>query len=76
MRTVTDEKSYEHVTTGAILLPLLLAAPHGRSVFWLASDSACDPEGNFRSPRILYQKRLLSVLFDDAVSCQDCMANV
>jgi len=35
-----------------------------------------DPEGNFCPPRILYQKRLLSALFDDAVSCQDCMASV
>ena len=47
-----------------------------RSVFWLGSDAACGSRREFPSARTLYQKRLLSVLFDDAVSCQDCMASV
>jgi hypothetical protein len=75
MRIVRDTHCYEHATTDAILLPWLLAAPHGPYCGWAVTQPA-DPEGNFRPPRILYQKWLLSALFDDAVSCQDCMASV
>jgi hypothetical protein len=63
------------MTTDAILFPLLLAAQHDPYFGWAVTQPA-DPEGNFRPPRILYQKLLLSALFDDTVICQDCMASV
>jgi hypothetical protein len=39
MLIVRDKQCLEHVTTDAILLALLLAAPHGAYFGWAGSDS-------------------------------------